>query len=64
MQEGRQLWVWLDGAFVLKIPNFEVEAFDLAVELDGVSMRRQVNEATQFDSTKSAAFSLRATFSF
>ena len=33
MKQGGKLGVWLDGAFVLEVADFEVEAFDLAVEL-------------------------------
>ena len=33
VKEGGKLGVWLDGAFVLEVSDFEVEAFDLAVEL-------------------------------
>ncbi len=37
VEERGELGVWLDGAFVLEITDFEVEAFDLAVQLDGRS---------------------------
>ena len=33
VKEGGKLGVWLDGALVLEVADFEVEAFDLAVEL-------------------------------
>lgn len=32
-EEGGKLWIDGDGAFVLEVTDFEVEAFDLAVEL-------------------------------
>ena len=35
VEEGGELRVWLDGAFVLEIPDLEVEALDLAVQLEG-----------------------------
>ena len=31
VEEGGELRVWLDGAFVLEVADFEVEALDLAV---------------------------------
>lgn len=34
VEEGGELWVWLDGTFVLEIADLEVEAFDLAVQLE------------------------------
>ena len=33
VKEGGKLGVWLDGAFVLEVADFEVEALDLTVEL-------------------------------
>lgn len=33
VEEGGKLRVWLDSAFVLEVADFEVEAFDLTVEL-------------------------------
>ena len=33
VKEGGELGVWLDGAFVLEVADFEVEAFDLTIEL-------------------------------
>ncbi len=33
VKEGGKLGVWLNGTFILKVADFEVEAFDLAVEL-------------------------------
>ena len=33
VEQGGELRIRLDGAFVLEITDFEVEAFDLAVQL-------------------------------
>ena len=34
VEKRGKLRIWLDRAFVLEIADFEVEAFDLAVELE------------------------------
>lgn len=38
MQEGRELRVYGDGTFVLKVSDLDVKAFDLSVELRTISM--------------------------
>lgn len=35
VEEGGELRIWLDGAFVLEVAYLEVETFNLAVELRG-----------------------------
>ena len=34
VEKRGKLRIWLDGAFILKIADFEVEAFNLAVQLE------------------------------
>jgi len=63
-EKGGKLRVDGDGAFVLEVADFAVEAFDLAVELGTCeSLKVLENHIRVCKLTSEAAFSLRATFS-